>query len=239
MRREDIPPSQGGKYTGFGSKPLRTEEELQNEGLAHFQKSLSTGWNFLTSTVNSLNQNIIKPASNAVRDPRFSQNIENYAENIKRSLAEKAYVAKDQLNNAKDQINTVVQNFQKSSTTASNTNNDNNNRDDLILNSMESDSNNEVSKSGQEPFIVVDYDYIENSDNDIFSYPKSDNKFLNNMNESNGNDFCNRRNSTNSFSSINESLSRSYSIGGSSASLISTKINRSRSSLSSLCAKLV
>jgi len=27
MRREDIPPSQGGKYTGFGSKPLITEKK--------------------------------------------------------------------------------------------------------------------------------------------------------------------------------------------------------------------
>ncbi|OUM57251.1 hypothetical protein PIROE2DRAFT_35457, partial [Piromyces sp. E2] len=77
QRSEDLPPSKGGKYTGFGSKPLKTEKDIQNEGMAQLQKKLSTGWNFLTSTVNSINENVIKPASTKVRDPQFSQNIEN------------------------------------------------------------------------------------------------------------------------------------------------------------------
>ncbi|ORX58431.1 ArfGap-domain-containing protein, partial [Piromyces finnis] len=77
QRDENLPPSKGGKYTGFGSKPLRTEKDLKNEGITQFQKRLSTGWDFLTSAVNSINENVIKPASNKVRDPQFTQNLEN------------------------------------------------------------------------------------------------------------------------------------------------------------------
>jgi len=234
-RREDIPPSQGGKYTGFGSKPLRLNNEPQNESLAQFQKSLSTGWNFLTTTVNSLNNNIIKPASNAVRDPNFSKNIENYAENIKRSLTEKAYIAKGQINNAKDHINTVVQNLQK--TANGGASNNNGDRDDLMLSNMEGDkdsSNGSKNDNGNdEPFIVIDYDYIENSDNDIFCYPKAENNFLTNTinDKSNCNDFFDRRASTNSFTSINESLNRAYSIGSSSSLKMALSNQSSMSSL--------
>jgi len=231
QRSEDLPPSKGGKYTGFGSKPLITEKNAQNDGMAQFQKRLSTGWNFLASTVSSINENVIKPASNKVRDPQFSQNIENYAENIKRSLTEKAFVAKDQINNAKDQISNAVQNFQKST----NGQNTNENTDDLILSSMETDSNsNTDSKSGKDPYIIIDYDVIENCDSDIFSYPTNENKYLTNqVNNNNSNDFYNRRSSTNSFTSINESLSRAYSI--SSSSLKNLKMSMSnRSSRSSM-----
>jgi len=238
-RREDIPPSQGGKYTGFGSKPLRLNNGPQNESLAHFQKSISSGWNFLATTVNSLNNNIIKPASNAVRDPNFSKNIENYAENIKRSLAEKAYIAKGQIDNAKDHISIVVQNLQKTANgTASNSNGD---RDDLMLSNLEGDkdsSNDSKNDNGNEPFIVIDYDYIENSDNDIFCYPKSENKFLTNTlsDNNNYNDFFDRRASTNSFTSINESLNRAYSIG-STSSIKMALSNRSSSSSLNLVAE--
>ncbi|OUM64155.1 hypothetical protein PIROE2DRAFT_32177, partial [Piromyces sp. E2] len=98
-RRDDIPPSQGGKYTGFGSTPLHNEPQAQNESLAQLQKGLSTGWNFLAQTAmagvkfaaagaNSLNENYIKPASNAVRDPNFTQNLGSYAESFKRTVTE-------------------------------------------------------------------------------------------------------------------------------------------------------
>jgi len=242
QRSEDLPPSKGGKYTGFGSVPLKTEKDTQNEKIAQLQKHLSTGWNFLASTVSSINENVIKPASTKVRDPQFSKNIENYAENIKRSITEKAFVAKDQINNAKDQISNAVQSFQKNT----NGTNNNKNTDDIILSSMETDSNNsnnennnnenssnENSISGKEPFIVIDYDIIENSDDDIFNYPTNDNKYLPNQVTNNSNDFFDRRNSTNSFTSINESLSRAYSI--SSSSLKNLKLSMSnRSSRSSV-----
>ncbi|ORY31714.1 ArfGap-domain-containing protein, partial [Neocallimastix californiae] len=98
-RRDDIPPSQGGKYTGFGSTPLMNDPQPQNENLAQLQKSLSSGWSFLAEKAkigvkiaaagaSSLNENYIKPASNAVRDPNFTQNIGFYAESFKRTVSE-------------------------------------------------------------------------------------------------------------------------------------------------------
>jgi ADP-ribosylation factor GTPase-activating protein 1 len=208
LRREDIPPSQGGKYTGFGSKPLQTENP-QNDNLAQIQKGLLNSWNILTKSVNSLNENILKPASNAVRDPKLHQDIGNYAESIKRSLAEKA-------NNTRDQISSAVQTLIKDDS-------DDELKNDLNLSNEDSDSS--TSKLGKEPYIVVDYDLIENSDNDIFSYSKNDN-FLNRNIIENNNDLTNRRNSSFSFTSVNESLSRAYSIG-SSNSLFSLKISKS------------
>ncbi|ORX86414.1 hypothetical protein BCR32DRAFT_324951 [Anaeromyces robustus] len=242
MRREDIPPSQGGKYTGFGSKPLHiNNDETSNENLVQLQKGLSNSWNFITNTVSSLNKNVIKPASDVVRNPNFSKNIENYAENIKRSLTEKAYIAKDQFNQA-------VQNFQQKNNNKINKNND----DDLILTNMD-ESENYGNKLGNEPYIVIDYDYIENNsdnDNDIFNLSRSssniminennnnNNNSFNNSNNNNNNinvnnnDFTSRRTSVNSFTSLNESLSRAYSIG-SSNSMMSIKMTRSnRSSMS-------
>ncbi len=85
-KEKDIPPRQGGKYTGFGNKPLHTSHDNQNDSLAEFQKKkkdYQQGWNyFLISTVYSFNDNIIKLTSNAVRDPNFTQNIENHAESF-------------------------------------------------------------------------------------------------------------------------------------------------------------
>jgi len=233
QRSEDIPPSQGGKYIGFGSKPLLTEKDLQNQGLARLQRGLSTGWNFLTSTVNSINENVIKPTSTKIRDPQFSQNLGNYAENFKRSLAETAFVAKDQINNAKEQISTAVQHLQrnpndptlKKTTT-----------EDMILSTMELNELNDLdleSSSNEEklekkPSIVIDYDCIESNDTDVFNYPTNDKKFHTNQ-PMNNNDFFDRSNSTNSFTSINESLSRAFSISNSN-SLTSVKMCKSNKS---------
>jgi len=216
MRREDIPPSQGGKYKGFGSKPLRTEPTPENDSLTQIQKSLTTGWNFLASTMNSISENILKPASNAVRDQKIQQNFENYAENVKQSITEKASVAKDHISIAKDhisttkdQISTAIQNFHEKDESSST---------DTDKNSNE-----------PEPYIVIDYDLIENSDNDIFTYTRCDNFLNRNINENiedNNNDLAQRRNSNYSFTSINECLSRAYSIG-STHSLLNLKIPRS------------
>jgi len=116
-RRDDIPPSQGGKYTGFGSTSLRNDPQPQNENLAQIQKSLSNGWSFLAQKAmigvkiaaagaSTLNENYIKPASNAVRDPNFTQNIGTYAESFKRTVSEKA-------SQAAGQISQAYQNFQQ------------------------------------------------------------------------------------------------------------------------------
>jgi ADP-ribosylation factor GTPase-activating protein 1 len=229
MRREDIPPSQGGKYTGFGSKPLITEKN-QNENLVYLQNSLVSGWNFITKSMSMINENIIKPASVAVRDPNLHQNLENYAESIKHSVTEKTYVAKDHINKA-------VQNLHKTNENH-NTNNSNSKekgkekeKDDLILSSIDSDISSS-SGSKVESNIVTEYDSIENSGCDSFIYSKSGD-LLNINNINNENDLIRRNSSNHSFSSINESLSRAYSIGNSSNSLLSIKISKSnRNSIS-------
>ncbi|ORY83339.1 ArfGap-domain-containing protein [Neocallimastix californiae] len=204
MRREDIPPSQGGKYTGFGSKPLITEKN-QNENLVYLQNSLVSGWNFITKSMSMINENIIKPASVAVRDPNLHQNLENYAESIKHSITEKP-------------INSKEKGKEKE-------------KDDLILSSMDSDISSS-SGSKVESNIVIEYDSIENSGSDSFIYSKSGD-LLNINNINNENDLIRRNSSNHSFSSINESLSRAYSIGNSSNSLLSIKISKSnRNSIS-------
>jgi len=182
-RRDDIPPSQGGKYTGFGSTPLNYNPQPQNENLAQIQKSLSSGWSFLTQTAmagvkfaaagaNSLNENYIKPASNAVRDPNFTQNIGSYAESFKRTVSEKAYQAAGQINQA-------YQNFQ---------NGNNPNRRSVIRN---------------EPYVVKN-DGSNNNNNgntndDFFNSFGNNNNNNNNNNNQGG---FNRTDSSNSFGSF-------------------------------------
>ncbi|KAL6588473.1 ArfGap-domain-containing protein [Neocallimastix sp. 'constans'] len=173
-RRDDIPPSQGGKYTGFGSTPRHSEPQIQNEGLAQLQKGISTGWNFLAQTAlagvkfaaagaNSLNENVIKPASNAVRDPNFTQNLGTYAENIKRTVTEKA-------SSAAGQISAAYQNFQQNNSNRRNIRND--------------------------PYVVKNNEnnnFNNKNNNDFFS------SFENNNNNNNGfGDFNNNNNSNNS-----------------------------------------
>jgi len=209
---------------------LLLQKKNQNENLVYLQNSLVSGWNFITKSMSMINENIIKPASVAVRDPNLHQNLENYAESIKHSVTEKTYVAKDHINKA-------VQNLHKTNENH-NTNNSNSKekgkekeKDDLILSSIDSDISSS-SGSKVESNIVTEYDSIENSGSDSFIYSKSGD-LLNINNINNENDLIRRNSSNHSFSSINESLSRAYSIGNSSNSLLSIKISKSnRNSIS-------
>jgi len=188
-RRDDIPPSQGGKYTGFGSTPLHSEPQIQNESLAQIQKSLSSGWSFLTQTAlagakfaaagaSSLNENYIKPASNAVRDPNFTQNIGTYAESFKRTVTEKATAAAGQISQA-------YQNFQQGV--------NNPNRRSMTRN---------------EPYVVKEG--MNNNNNGFGSNNNSNNgngffdSFGNNTNNNNNNNGFGRTDSMGSFGSLNK-----------------------------------
>jgi len=179
-RRDDIPPSQGGKYTGFGSTPLMNDPQPQNENLAQLQKSLSSGWSFLAEKAkigvkiaaagaSSLNENYIKPASNAVRDPNFTQNIGFYAESFKRTVSEKA-------SQAAGQISQAYQNFQQGG---------NPNRRSMR----------------NEPYVVKNNDSSNNNNNNNDFFNSFGNNNGNN-NTSNQNGFS-RTNSSNSFGSFN------------------------------------
>lgn len=84
-RREDLPPSQGGKYQGFGSTPapsshpsygtssanLPTLEELQTQPVA----ALSKGWSLLSAAVTAASKVVAEKAM----DPTLHENVKAYA----------------------------------------------------------------------------------------------------------------------------------------------------------------
>jgi len=200
-RRDDIPPSQGGKYTGFGSTPLMNDPQPQNENLAQIQKSLSSGWSFLAEKArigvkiaaagaSSLNENYIKPASNAVRDPNFTQNIGSYAESFKRTVSEKA-------SQAAGQISQAYQNFQQGG---------NSNRRSMRSEPyvVKNDSNNNNNNDNNDFFNSFGNNNANNNNNQNgFSRTSSNNSFGSFNTNQNQNGF-NRTDSSNSFGSLNK-----------------------------------
>ena len=84
-RRDDLPPSQGGKYQGFGSTPapsshpsygtssanLPTLEELQTQPVA----ALSKGWSLLSAAVTAASKVVAEKAM----DPALHENVKAYA----------------------------------------------------------------------------------------------------------------------------------------------------------------
>ncbi|KAH8094858.1 ArfGap-domain-containing protein [Cristinia sonorae] len=95
MRPDDLPPSQGGKYQGFGSTPAPsmgsqhpswgmssaaapTLSELQENPVA----ALSKGWSLFSTAVagatRAVSQNVIQPAAEKVMDPTFQQGVRGY-----------------------------------------------------------------------------------------------------------------------------------------------------------------
>jgi hypothetical protein len=85
-RREGLPPSQGGKYQGFGSTPassysrpsygsssanLPTLEELQTQPVA----ALSKGWSLLSAAVTAASKVVAEKAM----DPALHESVKGYA----------------------------------------------------------------------------------------------------------------------------------------------------------------
>ncbi|KAJ3411742.1 ADP-ribosylation factor GTPase-activating protein 1 [Chytridiales sp. JEL 0842] len=94
MKSDKLPPSQGGKYVGFGSSYTPPVDKSSDDILADPLNTLSKGWGFalgvLGSTVakgaelavsgaetlgQTLTDNVIKPTTTALRDPNFQQNL--------------------------------------------------------------------------------------------------------------------------------------------------------------------
>jgi len=76
-RSADLPPSQGGKYSGFGSQPLeQPKSEAKLPGLEDLQKdpvaALTKGFGWFTTTVGktakTVNDSYIQPTAKQVRD---------------------------------------------------------------------------------------------------------------------------------------------------------------------------
>ncbi|THV08273.1 ArfGap-domain-containing protein [Dendrothele bispora CBS 962.96] len=91
-RPADLPPSQGGRYQGFGSTPSPSEHpsyglssraapslgELQENPMA----ALSKGWSLFSSAVagasRAVNENIIQPGMEKVNDPNLQASMKGY-----------------------------------------------------------------------------------------------------------------------------------------------------------------
>jgi ADP-ribosylation factor GTPase-activating protein 1 len=95
LRPDDLPPSQGGRYQGFGSTPspplgsgdpsfhlssraVPTFSELQENPMG----ALSKGWSFLSSAVSgatrTVNESIIQPGMERATDPNLQASIRGY-----------------------------------------------------------------------------------------------------------------------------------------------------------------
>ncbi|KAJ2626829.1 Zn finger-containing GTPase- Activating Protein for ARF, partial [Coemansia sp. RSA 1694] len=107
-RREDLPPSQGGKYVGFGSSPNPTTHTTQSAGTFNPQDivndpaaALSKGWSFLAmgaqsalSTIGtvagSISDNYVRPAAEKIQDPNFRNDMSSYVSTIGLKVEETA-----------------------------------------------------------------------------------------------------------------------------------------------------
>lgn len=102
-RPADVPPSQGGKYTGFGNTPTPpthqhpsyalssanapTLTDLQDNPVA----AISKGWSLFTSVVvgatKVVNENVIQPGVDRVRDPNFQASVKGYMTEAQKKAA--------------------------------------------------------------------------------------------------------------------------------------------------------
>ncbi|KNZ50616.1 uncharacterized protein VP01_432g16 [Puccinia sorghi] len=98
QRPEDLPPSQGGKYVGFGSSASTSNvggggggggdgwEEVPSVAV------LSKGWGFLSSTLSqatrTLNEAVVKPAQETVSDPELQSQVWSLASRFQSTVLE-------------------------------------------------------------------------------------------------------------------------------------------------------
>ncbi|KAI0089060.1 hypothetical protein BDY19DRAFT_889752 [Irpex rosettiformis] len=91
-RPDDLPPSQGGRYQGFGNTPSPSQhpsyglssaaaprlEDFQENPMA----ALSKGWSLFSSAVvgatRVINENVVKPGVEKVMDPNFQTQVKGY-----------------------------------------------------------------------------------------------------------------------------------------------------------------
>ncbi|KAF9091519.1 Zn finger-containing GTPase- Activating Protein for ARF [Mortierella sp. AD031] len=95
QRSEHLPPSQGGKYGGFGNTPAPSahNDSLDvNDILNDPAAALSKGWSLLSTTLvagaNMINENVIKPTAATVTDPDFQNKVGGYVSSIGQKVQE-------------------------------------------------------------------------------------------------------------------------------------------------------
>lgn len=106
-RSEDLPPSQGGKYSGFGSQPIETpREESKLPGLEDLQKdpvaALAKGFGWFTTTVGktakSVNEEFIQPTAKSVAESDLAAHARMAANQVTRSAQTSAKSAAENFN---------------------------------------------------------------------------------------------------------------------------------------------
>ncbi|MBW0504393.1 hypothetical protein O181_044108 [Austropuccinia psidii MF-1] len=92
-RSEKLPPSQGGKYVGFGSSDQSVNSnECDNWPEPPGLTALTKGWGFLSSTISqatkTLNDNLVKPAHETVNDPEIQSQVWSIANRLQQTVLE-------------------------------------------------------------------------------------------------------------------------------------------------------
>ncbi|KAJ1915335.1 Zn finger-containing GTPase- Activating Protein for ARF [Tieghemiomyces parasiticus] len=97
-RSASLPPSQGGKYVGFGSTPapnmssgndsfsaqeiLNDPSQLLSKGWSLFSASAQVAMELASTVGERLTENVVRPTAEAVQDPNFTENVRGYVSNI-------------------------------------------------------------------------------------------------------------------------------------------------------------
>ncbi|KAF9904366.1 Zn finger-containing GTPase- Activating Protein for ARF [Linnemannia zychae] len=96
QRSEHLPPSQGGKYGGFGNSPAPSSSHNDsfdvNDIVNDPAAALSKGWSLLSTTLvagaNMINENVIKPTAATVTDPDFQNKVGGYVSSLGQKVQE-------------------------------------------------------------------------------------------------------------------------------------------------------
>lgn len=107
-RPEHLPPSQGGRYTGFGSTPSPAPNQnplssANAPGLADLQENpvaaLSKGWSLFAAAVvgatKVVSENVIQPGVERVTDPNFQATVKGYMTEAQKKAASVGTSAND------------------------------------------------------------------------------------------------------------------------------------------------
>jgi ADP-ribosylation factor GTPase-activating protein 1 len=111
-RPDNLPPSQGGKYQGFGSTPSPGPSSSGDSwglssraapSLSDFQENpgaaLSKGWSLFSSVVanatRTVNESVIQPGMERVLDPEFQATVKGYASEASKRAAQAGTAANE------------------------------------------------------------------------------------------------------------------------------------------------
>lgn len=89
-RSDNLPPSQGGKYVGFGSNAGGDGSSSSLGGdwneTGPASAVLSKGWGFLSSTISQINENVVRPAQEKATDPELQSQVWSLASRFQKTV---------------------------------------------------------------------------------------------------------------------------------------------------------